>query len=208
MVDPRTLREVDVTGTARRLLQPALVVLVLAGIFHLIRGAPIDGAVFCGMAVLIGADAVTGHRLRLPVVPRPPRWVVWPAAIGCAILLGTTARWGTTAHVVLPIIGGAAVLSGWHRSGDATAGPASWRQHAGGAGWAAIAVALCLWELTTYILQQITADDRTHPALSDLLNPLVDTHVGRGLLVLVWMLAGVALLWPRRRPAPQKGSAP
>ncbi|MES2172101.1 MAG: hypothetical protein V4479_15490 [Actinomycetota bacterium] len=61
--------------------------------------------------------------------------------------------------------------------------------------WAGVGVALCLWELTMYMLGSYLPAGRTgFPALSDLLDPMLNTPVGRIVFVVAWLLCGVGLL--------------
>ena len=51
-----------------------------------------------------------------------------------------------------------------------------------------------------YILGNVDHGRAVHPALSDLLDPAVDTPIGRVLAVAAWVLGGLALLRRARTP--------
>jgi hypothetical protein len=61
--------------------------------------------------------------------------------------------------------------------------------------WAVIGVAACLWELTSFTAQQVwTSDQDAHPAVSDLVEPLLQSWIGRAVFLLLWAGAGWWLL--------------
>jgi hypothetical protein len=50
---------------------------------------------------------------------------------------------------------------------------------------------LGLWELTQLLLQPtLTTDSYAHPTISVLTDPLLASHVGRSILLFVWLAAG------------------
>lgn len=59
--------------------------------------------------------------------------------------------------------------------------------------WAAIWIAGGLWELAQVLLVDLGLDPAAIP-LSDLLEPALETRVGQGVFVLLWVLGGVYLL--------------
>jgi hypothetical protein len=61
--------------------------------------------------------------------------------------------------------------------------------------WSGAGILVCLWELSMYLLGTFAPGGRAaHPALSDLLDPLMDNQVLRLVFVAGWVLAGVFLL--------------
>jgi hypothetical protein len=61
--------------------------------------------------------------------------------------------------------------------------------------WAAVGVATCLWELTSFVLQRVQPQQKAqHPAISDLLDPALDQLWFRALFVAGWIALGIALL--------------
>jgi hypothetical protein len=59
--------------------------------------------------------------------------------------------------------------------------------------WACVGIAVCLWELTMFFLGAYV-DRYAFPALSDLLDPLLDRPIGRILFAAAWLVGGVALM--------------
>ena len=77
--------------------------------------------------------------------------------------------------------------------GRLSAPVAAAREPAGGAWvWLALAAALAVWELQAFVQHPRSA----HPTISSLTNNLMQHHVSRAGLMLVWLAAGV---WLARR---------
>ena len=67
--------------------------------------------------------------------------------------------------------------------------------------WTILGLALVLWELAMYFLG-CGQDGRTaFPALSDILDPILNNPIGRFLGVVAWLAGGVALTRRGRRSA-------
>jgi hypothetical protein len=60
-----------------------------------------------------------------------------------------------------------------------------------GGGWAAVFVALGLWELGAWLLQpSLTTGSPAHPTISILLDPLLGSHPGRSVGFAAWLALG------------------
>jgi hypothetical protein len=80
------------------------------------------------------------------------------------------------------------------------AGAAVWRRAPGGperlpraglVAWAAVFVALGLWELSALLLQpSLTTDSYAHPTISVLLDPVLAGHLGRSVVLSLWLASG------------------
>lgn len=211
-------------GVLRRLRDPAAVIITVTGLFHLWRGAPVDGGVFLAVAaVLVASDLVasrgpgTGRlpgRATLPAralaAPRARRLRAWDGPQGA--MQGRVLRAAAVAGVAA---GYGWLVSGWVRADwvvwtalavpGAVAGILAWPQRAAASGrsrpagwwaWASVAVLVCLWQLTAYLLQQQPAPDRlyNHPTVSLFIDPLVGSQPGRGVALAVWLAGGYVLL--------------
>jgi hypothetical protein len=61
--------------------------------------------------------------------------------------------------------------------------------------WASVTVVLCLWELSSFLLGRDTEDTKNaHPAVSDLLDPAIDSWAGRIVFVVIWVAAMVGFV--------------
>lgn len=174
-------------------------ILFLIGGFQLYRGAIPDGVVFLVLALALVLDNV-GWMPRFREWPRRvSRLLVLIAVSAAAIVLAVTPRHGLPDEIALVVSGVIVLLVVW--PGRPTENPAMTRRIARTAIlWAAIGIAVCLWELAMYFLGTYAAGGRgSYPALSDLLDPLVQNPIGRVIFVAAWLLGGVALTRRGRR---------
>jgi hypothetical protein len=102
--------------TLRRLAQPWTLVLIATGAFQFLRGAPVDGAFFAGIAALLLADALGWLPRATPRRPRGARHLaVWllAAAVPLGIALVLAPRHGVVEGIIVAGIGASALLLGW-----------------------------------------------------------------------------------------------
>lgn len=182
---------------------PAIVILTITGGFHVYRGAPLDGVVF--LAVAAGIAVLEQRSPAVPADRRPVAWSRgrWYAVLGPAVLADLVVA-------VAPRFGWADVMVVGSLAIVATGFAASRRdgipRHATGPVWpyAVIGLVAALNELTAYLLQTSPSLVHSHPALSDLLDPVFAWQPGRALMTAAWLLAGIGLLrlMPQGRHAP------
>jgi hypothetical protein len=205
------------------LRDPVMVVFLLAGVFDLLSGdRVVDGLILFAVALGLGWDAVrrlpakgaaadvAGPLGEVPV-RRPLGRISEPtgswrranlrlspaAAIGgfvYAVLVAGFARysWPTTVAVGVPAATGVAIA--WRRPVGDTAGPRRILP-AGAAAWAVVFVALALWELSALLLQpSLTTGSWAHPTISVLMDPILATHLGRSIVLSLWLASGGFLL--------------
>jgi hypothetical protein len=175
-----------------------IAIIIIAGLFHLGRGAEVDGVVF----VTIGVALVIAERRERPA-PRPlvrreplsTQWIVVGVLLcaGYGLLVG---GWDlASAPVVLAVaIPGLLILPlAWRvgppRRGERP-GPKKWL-------WAGVMVLVCLWELISFLSQpDPRTDSYDHPTLSAILNPMFGSPTIRTVVLMVWLAIG---LWLARR---------
>lgn len=210
------------TITLRRLAQPWTLILVVTGLFQFFRGAPVDGAFFLGVAVLLLADAVGW--LPRAALSRPRAAWLLIAAIPLGIALVLAPRHGLVEGIIVAGIGVSTLLLGWgpparpgtpsettesgsrrpdvNRPGSDKADPLSPAIRRAAILWSVIAVICCLWEVTSFLLGLPSPDAAIrHPSISALFDPVIDTIQGRIAFTALWLLVGVALLHGSRRQA-------
>jgi hypothetical protein len=179
-------------------------ILVAIGSFQLFRGAIVDALVFLVIAAALLLDAFGTLRsieTRRRSVNRwfVHRWFVIVAIVVSAIVLIVAPRHGIADGVLVVVIGLLALGYAW--PDPAVRPPAAQAPVTGVAFarsvwlWASVGIVACLWELAMYLLGNFLPGGRaSHPALSDVLDPAVDTLVGRILFTAAWLLGGLALL--------------
>jgi hypothetical protein len=214
------------TITLRRLAQPWTLILVVTGLFQFFRGAPVDGAFFLGVAVLLLADAVGW--LSQTGIRRPRAAWLLAAAIPLGIALVLAPRHGVVEGIIVAGIGVSTLLLGWSpqarpsapsdtnetgakapntdetgasgTSTENTATPLSPAVRRAAILWSVIAVVCCLWEVASFLLGLPSPEAAIeHPSISDLFDPVIDTIQGRIAFTALWLLVGVALLRGSRR---------
>jgi hypothetical protein len=172
-----------------------IAILFLTGVFQFYRGAVADGIVFLAMAaaLLVGETGIL-NRFDRPHW-RPRRIVVIIALVIAAAVLVLTPRHGLADGVVVVASGVLVFVVAWPNPPDSDAQPDAWstRLTRSAAAWAIIGIAFCIWELGMYFLGLNAAGRTEFPALSDLLDPILDNPIGRLLAVVAWLAGGVAL---------------
>ncbi len=192
-----------------------VVILMLAATFDGLSGNWVHAILLYATAVALGRDAVRRHSVALQSAestvsapgstvayddPRSQarRLVMVPAALvavlAYAVIVGGFARysWPTTVAIVIP---GAVVLAlSWNGPLRPRAIPPPVGT-LGAAAWISVFVCLGLWEFTQLLLQpNLTTDSWAHPTLSVLTDPILASHPGRTVGLVVWLLFGWFLL--------------
>lgn len=211
------------SATLGALRDPVIVVFLLAGTFDLLSGDRlIDGVILFAVAVALGWDAarrppaepataeVAGageDSTRRPLggimgpAPSSQGWatpgrsrLVLLGGLVYAVLVAGFARysWPATIAVWAPAAVGVAVV--WRRpvadGPDPTPIPL-----AKAAAWAVVFAALALWELAALLLQpSLTTTSWAHPTISVLLDPILAAHLGRAVVLGLWLASGWWLL--------------
>jgi hypothetical protein len=205
------------------LRDPVIVIFVLAGTFDLLSGDRIiDGAILLAVAVALGWDAAgrppaeraaaeaagAGEDAMRPArgaVPAPApssrgRAAPWRSpmvllgGVLYVVLVAGFARYSLPATLAVWAPAAAGVAVAWRRPVTDGPDPAP-VPAAGAAAWAAVFVALALWELAALLLQpSLTTDSWAHPTISVLLDPILATHLGRTVVLSLWLTSGWWLL--------------
>ncbi len=178
------------------LREPTVLVLIVAGIVHIIRRNPFDTILFFGTVAVIVLD-----RLRRTPAPVPAARIGLSggrrgvAAVGLvlyAVIAGgwQLNTWPMKAALIVPGLLSAAVIAA-RRVEDADAP----RVGRGWIGWVAIGVAIALWELTSFILQPNPIDPSyAHPTISAIVSVWLDAWPGRSIFLLLWSAGGFWLI--------------
>ncbi|MFE6996400.1 hypothetical protein ACFVAE_10615 [Microbacterium sp. NPDC057659] len=168
-------------------------ILLLIGVVQIVRAQWFDTAVFLTAAVSVAASAALPRHVPAAAPLRP--------LLATAVLLGAflclMPRHSPGMAAVVLLTGAGAVVVAWS---GAFAGPHRWTPGLRRLGtvWAAALIAGCVWELVQFILGEIAPDRPTY-ALSDLIDPLLDSAAGRSAFIAAWLACGVFLLRRGRR---------
>src|SRR5437867_6997058 len=176
-------------------------IFVLAGIFEVLSGDPVaHGAVLFAVAGLLiwdGLHRPHGQPDASPAEPSVKPRVTPPivlAGLAFAAVAGTFGRytWPSTISVVGPGAAGVAV-AGRRPTRRATepVGLDPW----GTVSWVAVFLALALWELAALLLQpSLTTPSAGHPTISTLMDPVLASHLGRTITLILWLAFGWLLV--------------
>lgn len=181
---------------------PWIAILVAIAVTQVIRAQVLDAVIFGIGAVALGLDAsgLTLQRRR-PAVPLP---VVLVAAAAVAVTVVIAPRHGVVSGVVLGVVGVLAVAFAWLVPPSREVEDEALRRtrvRRAAIGWAAVLLAICLVELWSFLIGRVSPEAReSHPAVSELLDPMLDDPIGRAVFVAAWLGVGVLLLTRGRTP--------
>jgi hypothetical protein len=171
-----------------------LFVLAAIGVVQIVRGQWIDAAIF-GVTTLLLVAAVLLVPVGTPTRRPGIRRIIAGGAVVAAIL-GLSTRHGAVAAITMIVAGVAAVLIVWppvDRPAPEAPWPKALRRLA--FAWTVIWIVGCLWELLEFVLGGLIPNGRiTHPALSDLLDPIVTPGIGQLAFAMIWVAAGIFLV--------------
>jgi hypothetical protein len=187
-------------------------VFLLAGTFDVLSGdRVVDGVVLFAVAVALGWDAprrrgqaraasaageAQAGTAAAPAATPVPRGPASPrhspallvGGVVYAVLAAGLGRysWPATVAVAAPAVAAVAAVRG-RPPGD---GPGR-LPRAGLLAWASVFVALGLWELSALLLQpSLTTDSYVHPTISVLMDPVLAGHLGRSVVLSLWLACG------------------
>jgi hypothetical protein len=189
-------------GRAAALTRLAWVgILVVTAVFHVVRGAPVDAAIFAVGAALLVLDQLrwlsVPLRLRAERDTASRRIVAGVLIAVASVTLALTPLYGGADTAIVVGLGALLLPVAWADRG-AAAVPGGMRRRAlrrAAYLWSAVIAAGCLWEIAVFFLGRDLPDGEDRfPALSDLIDPLLAWPPARGLLVALWLLGGYALV--------------
>jgi hypothetical protein len=176
------------------------VLAIMAG-FQLWRGAWVDGAVFGLLVAVLVIDNQTDGRIHLlRRLLTAPRWVILAITAGLGVFLVLAPRHSWLDLLGMVAIGITVLLLAWVPDPvGASRPPNAIRRSL--VLWSVLGVALCLWEAGAFILSTRSAAAlQEYPTVSILLDPFVESPIGRTIVVTLWLLGGLGLLRVWSRP--------
>jgi uncharacterized membrane protein YhhN len=174
-----------------------VIILILAGIFDWLSGNPIHSTLLFGAAAALVFDAVAR---RVPVTGNrraktsgAPVLAMLVSALAFAILVGGFHRYSWPATIAIVVPGAVALAMAWRGSIRHTElGPL---KLGGVVAWVSLFISLGLFELANLLLQpSLTTDSYIHPTLSVLTDPVLASHLGRSIVLSLWLAFGWFLL--------------
>ena len=172
---------------------------IMAG-FQTWRGAYVDGILFFALVAMLIIDRLTGGRIvimKKPIAAPKILTIAITGVLGVVLVLAPRHSWVDLA--VFIAIGVTVLLVAWEPAPDREQRPqkallrSMWM-------WSMLAVAICLWEATAFVLSvTMPGGNENFPTISVLLDPFVENVWGRLVFVGLWLAAGYGLLrfWRR-----------
>ena len=171
-----------------------ITILIFTGSFQLYRQAYPDAAVFLALAVaLIVGETGVLRRLDGKLL-RPRRILVAIVVAADALVLVFTPRHGPADGIALAVSGVLVFLVAWPDEPPRETEPWTPRLTRAAIAWAILGIAFCIWELGMYFLGYGAEGRTDFPALSDILDPVLNNPIGRAIGAAAWLAGGVALL--------------
>jgi hypothetical protein len=172
-----------------------ITILILTGAFQVYRQAFADAAVF----ILLAAALVVGETGILSRLDgraiRPRRIAIAVVLALDAIVLVFTPRHGYADGIALAVTGVLVFIVAWPNESATEQAKQPWspRLTRAALAWTIVGIAFCVWELAMYFLGYGAEGRTDFPALSDILDPILNNPVGRVIGVAAWLAGGVAL---------------
>lgn len=177
-----------------------IAVLTIMASFQTWRGAYVDGILFFSLVAMLVIDRLTGGKLVILKKPiHAPKLLTLgiTGTLGAVLVFAPRHSWVDL--VVFITLGITVLLVAWEPAPERTQRPhraylrSMWM-------WSMLAVAICLWEATAFVLSvTMPGGSEDFPTISVLLDPFVENTWGRLVFVGLWLAAGYALLrfWRR-----------
>lgn len=178
------------------------------GGFQLWRGAVVDACIFTVAALLMALPPRRGGHPRrgLPAVPRR----AFAPLIACATVYFALAPLQQQPNrVVLAAVGPFALWRAWTPTVLTLSAPddAVDRAAAGGTAagirrshvlWGTWFIALCCWEGVAYVLSRAAGSELANPTVTVLVEPSLQSDLGRGAFTLSWVVFGLTWIFGGR----------
>ena len=178
-------------------INPWLPVFIFVVAFHLNRGSMGDAIIFAIGSLLLIADWKRWIPWHMPERPKVSIWVIALVLAISFLVLLTTERNGWQDIVLLLALAPISVVMVYYR--DHGPKPSATRVMARTKWiWMTLALAMAVAELFAYIFASVYKDDKSFPTVSILVNPILESPVGRAVFLVLWMLIGVGLLQIRK----------
>ncbi len=191
---PPAVSPVGVFAAAR---DPVVAILLLAGIFDGLAGNLIHSILLIVVGLALGREValgrggparVAGNAGTLAIAPPWPLAML--AAVAYAVIVGGFGRYSWPATVAVVVPGAIALILTWRNSFSPRPAVAA-LDPVGSIAWISAFVGLAIWELAALLLQpSLTTDSAAHPTISVLTDPVLATHPGRSIALLLWLGLG------------------
>jgi hypothetical protein len=177
---------------------PWVIIFFGTAIFHTWRGSWQDVAIF-GISTLIILSQVFGlTKFGFRDQPRFPIWLLAVAIAAIAITLYLAPRHGLVSFLVLITLIPIGVVLLMYSDEKQQVQPSS-NMYRSRLIWGSWATGFALIELVAYVGSKLSGNIEEYPTISVILDPVLDTSLGRATFVIAWLAGGVYLFGVRRK---------
>ena len=165
----------------------------LCSALQVFRGDVVDETIFASSTVLILLSTTLLRRFSIPAARfNRLRYLEW-AGLVLLLSLGLIPRHSQLSAFVLLAALAAVVPIAW---GATALSPQKLtiRERNARLLWSSWAVVVCLWEFAANILGQLNQTHTRFPTISLLLDPVLNSVIGKAIFVMAWLMVGFGLL--------------
>lgn len=163
------------------------------------RGSPIDTLIFGSSTLIVWLDAAGFFKKSLQERPKPSNALIAIVMMVLGLTLSFFPRHtylhGAIMIAILPF----ALFVVWHRDRGPKekADPIMNRTKAV---WMTLSLLVCVWEFAANIQGQLENSLYTHPTISVLIDPFMDSTIGQTIFVVLWLFMGLGIMriWRRK----------
>lgn len=180
-------------NTSRIMRNPWFWFFSVTAAFQIFRGSFTDTIIFGLGGGLVAIAATTALDRNFLSREQVRLAASLPVALGLALSLSLLPRHSPIHAAIFISILPLVIALVWHRDPGERSKPNDSERRARSL-WAALGVGICVWELGANILGQLNNTLTEYPTLSVLIDPSLDTTLGQGVFVTLWLAAGWGFL--------------
>lgn len=166
---------------------------VITASFQVFRGSASDAVIFTLFIVLATISQALPESHLLKVEPRYSRKQVLIGVATLGIAMAAMPRHTVWYGLLFGTLAVFVVGTSWQPD-TGKKERANRRISRAKAAWITYGVALCLWELAANILGQLNNTLTEYPTISVLVDPALDSTLGKAAFVLLWLMSGVGFM--------------
>lgn len=178
---------------------PWVWVFLVTTALQVFRGSPIDTLIFGSSTLIVWLDAAGFLKKSVQERPKVSNQLIIIVMLMLGLVLTFFPRHtylhGAVMFLILPVV----LYLAWYRDRGPKekADPMMVRTKAV---WMVLSLILCVWEFAANIQGQLENSLTTHPTISVLIDPFLDSPTGQTIFVVLWLFLGVGLLriWGRK----------
>lgn len=166
---------------------------------QIFRGSAIDAMIFGSSTLLVWLDAAGFVKKSLRERPKVSNANILTVLAFLGITLAVFPRHSYIHGFIMIAILPVALYLVWYRD-RGPKGKADPLMFKTKVVWIVLCVLLCIWEFAANIMGQLENNLYSHPTISILMDPFMDSTFGQSLFVILWLLLGLGLLriWGRK----------